>query len=444
MTTKKLFGVVTAALAVAVLAAPMMASAADDYTIVLPSMEYRTGPFAPNGIPFANGFTEYLIMLNERDGGINGVPISVPKCETAYNTKKGVECYQKLKDDALVLSPLSTGITYAVMPKARADGVTIHSMGYGRSSAAYGRVFKWTFNFPATYWDQAAVIVKYIGNRLGGMDKLADQKIALIYLNAAYGREPIPTLKTLSRMYGYDLMLLPIDYPGTEQGATWLKIRRGQPDWIILWGWGLMNQATIQEAVKRHFPMDHMIGNWWSGAEVDVTPAGKGADGYLAATWHSPGKDFPVFEDIKKYVYEQGLNIGEWEDVGNVLYNRGLLQAVYVTEVVRQAMERFDTKHVTQKMFREAMEHFDLTAERLKELGLGGFTYPIHLTCANHGGPRRVAIQQWDAETKTWDRVTGFIETMHDVVDPMMKKDALEYAKTHNIEVRDCFMAAGK
>ena len=42
----------------------------------IPALVYRTGPYAPNGIPFANGYADYLAMVNERDGGINGVKIT--------------------------------------------------------------------------------------------------------------------------------------------------------------------------------------------------------------------------------------------------------------------------------------------------------------------------------------------------------------------------------
>ena len=53
--------------------------------------------------------------------------------------------------------PLSTGITYQLIPKASADGIPIHSMGYGRTSAANGKVFEWVFNYPANYWNAASV-----------------------------------------------------------------------------------------------------------------------------------------------------------------------------------------------------------------------------------------------------------------------------------------------
>ena len=65
--------------------------------LVFPSMSYRTGAFAAGGIPFADGYQDYFTLLNERDGGIGGEKISVPECETGYNTEKGVECYESLK-----------------------------------------------------------------------------------------------------------------------------------------------------------------------------------------------------------------------------------------------------------------------------------------------------------------------------------------------------------
>ena len=40
---------------------------------------------------------DYLTMLNERDGGVNGVRLVVEECETQYDTTQGVECYERLK-----------------------------------------------------------------------------------------------------------------------------------------------------------------------------------------------------------------------------------------------------------------------------------------------------------------------------------------------------------
>ena len=61
-----------------------------------PVLSYRTGAYAPNGVPWANGYVDYLKLVNAR-GGINKVMISFEECETAYDTARSVECYERLK-----------------------------------------------------------------------------------------------------------------------------------------------------------------------------------------------------------------------------------------------------------------------------------------------------------------------------------------------------------
>ena len=156
------------------------------------------GPFAPSGIPSANGFNDYFNLVNERDGGINGVKIVWEECETQYDTKQGVECYERLKGKhggAVLVNPFSTGITYQLIPKAPVDKVVIHSAGYGMTASADGRWFPWVFNFPMTYWSQASAFVKYVGAQEGGMDKLKGKKIVHIFHNSPYGKEANPTLE---------------------------------------------------------------------------------------------------------------------------------------------------------------------------------------------------------------------------------------------------------
>lgn len=171
----------TLAVAGLMAASPVMAD------LVFPSLSYRTGPYAAGGIPFADGYADYFTLLNERDGGIGGETIRVPECETAYNTEKGVECYESTKGEgALVYQPLSTGITYQLIPKVTADDIPMLTSGLGRTSAKNGNTFSHVFNFPANYWDGASVAIKHIMEQEGG--SLEGKKIALVYHNSAYGR----------------------------------------------------------------------------------------------------------------------------------------------------------------------------------------------------------------------------------------------------------------
>ena len=412
------------------------AVAADE--IFVPGFVYRTGPYAPNGTPFANGFKDYITLINQRDGGINGVKVVYEECETGYNTKVGVECYEKLKSkNPVTIIPNSTGITYQLIPKTAADGIPLLTMGYGRTSAAVGSVFPWVFNFPATYWSQATAVISYIGGKVGGMDKLKGKKIVHIYHNSAYGKEANPTLKVLAEKFGFNLTLLAVDHPGQEQKSTWLQIRRKKPDWIFMSGWGVMNQVAIKEASAQGFPMDHFIGNWWSGSENDVTPAAAGSNGYIAATFHTPGGDTPLHADIKKYVYDRGLGGGDADRIGEVLYIRGMINYIMVVEAARRAQNKFGVKVPNGEQMQWAYENMHMTAADWKRIGLPG--YPeMKVTCNDHEGGHPVLFQQWDAGKKKWNVISDWIPVMKDVVRPMMEADAAKYAKENKITPRDC------
>ncbi len=405
--------------------------------LVFPSLSYRTGPYAPNGILFADGYADYFTLLNERDGGIGGEPIRVIECETAYNTEKGVECYESTKGEgALVYQPLSTGITYQLISKVTADDIPLHSMGYGRTSAADGKVFSHIFNYPGTYWDAASIIVKHVKDQEDG--DLTDKKIALLYHNSAYGKEPIRTLQELAKKHGYQLTLLPVDHPGQEQKSQWLQIRRERPDYVLMWGWGVMNQVAIKEAVNIRYPMEHFIGVWWSASETDVLPSGVGADGYKAIAFHGVGNDFPIYQDLKKHVVDTGQAAGDGSNLGTVLYNRGLYAAMLAAEAAATAQKIHGTKNITSGQMRDGMEALKIDQARMKALGLPNFGPEINVTCANHGGPGLGAIQQWNAAAKTWSLITEFTAADRDVVDPLIAADSAAYAAENAITPRDC------
>jgi branched-chain amino acid transport system substrate-binding protein len=405
--------------------------------LFIPLLVYRTGPYAPSGIPSANGLADYLTLLNERDGGINGVKIAFEECETQYDTKQGVECYERLKGKGPVLvNPYSTGITYQLIPKAPVDKVVVHSMGYGMTASADGRWFPWVFNFPMTYWSQASAVIRYIGQQEGGLDKLKGKKIVHVYHNSPYGREANPTLEELARRHGFELTLLAVDHPGQEQKATWLQVRRINPNWIYISGWGVMNQVAVKEAAAINFPMDHVIGNWWTGTEADVVPAGDGARGYKSTTFHAPGAAFKIHQDLFRLLYDKGKGAGKREAVGEVLYNRGLINAMLNTEAIRTAMAKFGNKPLTGEQVRWGFENLNLTEQRLEQLGMKGMMRPLRVTCENHEGNGQALIQQWDG--KKWTIVSDWIEPMRDVVRPKLEAAAVEEAKKLGYPMRDC------
>lgn len=390
-------------------------------SLYIPSMTYRTGPFAGGGTPYADGYADYFNMLNERDGGINGVKVVVEECETAYNSQKGVECYEATKGNgALAYNPLSTGITMALIPKAPVDKIPVLSMGYGLSAAAIGKTFPWTFTYPASYWNQLSSILTYIDSN-GGIE---GKKVGFIYLDVGYGNEPIPVLEKLSEQMGFEVAKFPVGVKEMQnQGSQWLSVRKEKPDWMIMWGWGAMNPTAVKEAAKIRFPMDRFIGNWWAGSHADLNPVGEAGKGYLAANFSGVGQEFGAVQDVIKYVVDKGNSqVKSKDDVGNVLYNRGLFNAVVLAEAVMVAQAETGKKVINGEDMRYGLENIDLSEARLVELGLENFTSPIKGSCEDHEGAGSIFIQQWDGSD--WSRTTDLIPPMNDVVRPLLEEAA--------------------
>src|SRR5882672_11509633 len=361
------------ALAVAGAFGAMHEVRAQSNEIFVPVLVYRTGAYAPNGIPWADGYVDYLKLVNARDGGVNGIKIAFEECETGYATDRGVECYERLKSKKpVVVNPLSTGITYALTDKVANDKIVLFTTGYGRADSVDGSVFAWNFPLLGTYWSAADMLVQHVAKK----GSLKGKKIALVYHDSPYGKEPIKLLEERSKREGFQLILLPVTHPGVEQKATWLQIRQQRPDYVFLWGWGVMNSTSIKEAVATGYPREKMYGVWWSGAEPDVTPAGDGAKGYNALVFFSPAGQGQVHKDMIKYVYDKGQGAGKKEEIGEVLYNRGLAAAMVTVEAVRKAQVKYGKKPLKGEEVRWGLENLSIDDAAIKKLGFAGYMTP--------------------------------------------------------------------
>jgi len=405
----------------------MPAAQAQD-SLYVPIFGYRTGPFASSGIPFVNGIRDYLTMLNLRDGGIGGVKLTIDECETGYDTKKGIECYEAVKArNPLVLTPLSTGIGLAVLPRLAVDKIPMLTMAYGLTASAMGDVFPWAFNPPDTYWDTAGAMLQHIATTEGGLNKLSGKTIGYIYLDAPYGKEAIPLLEQLSKTYGFTLKLYPV--AGTEmqnQSSQWLSVRRDKPDWMMMFGWGALHPTALKEAEKINFPMDHFISNFWV-SDHDMRAGGDAAKGFREVAFHASGTAFPAFHDIQTVVLDRAITDTPKDQVGEVLYNHGVYNAVLIAEAITNAQKLSGHRMVTGEDVRRGFEAIDLSAARWKALGLEGFSDPLKLSCSDHNGHGRISVQTWDG-TK-WLRISNPEPPMVAVTQPLVDAAAKDYVE---------------
>ena len=416
-----------AAGASAIMTGPAFAQAKEQF---FPVLSGRTGPVAPNATPWANGHNDYMKLVNAR-GGINSVKTLVEECETAYATDRGVECYERLKGKhggATVFQPLSTGITFALTEKVPADKISLITSGYGRSDSADGGVFKWNFPLIGHYWVAGDTVLQHIAKKEGGWDKLKGKKIAVVYHDSAFGKELLPIIQERAATHGFTLQLLPVPAPGVEQTAIWLQVRQQKPDFVVMQTWGVMTPTAIKEAVATGYPREKMFGTWWSGAEPDLKDVGENAKGYSAVMMqHGSEKESAVVKEILEKVHAKSQGTGPKEEVGDVLYMRGVLGAMLAVEGVRAAQERFGKgKVMTGEQARWGYENLNLTQPKLDALGFKNVMRPVSTSCADHMGSAWTRVHTWDGNKFTW--ASDWLQADEQIIRPLVKSSADKYA----------------
>jgi branched-chain amino acid transport system substrate-binding protein len=406
----------------------------------LPVLSTREGALRFQLIPLANGFIDYVTLLNARDGGIHGVPVVWEECETVYDVARGIECYERLKGKgptgAAVFPLFTTPHTYALLERATRDQIPLLSVGIGRADAADGRVFPYLFNPPSNFWSQNTAKLRFIGQRLGGMDQLTGRKIVHVYYDDDFGRETLPILDRQAAHYGFTVQHLAVPPPGLDQKATWLRVKVYQPDWVILRTGGVMTTTALKEAAQVGVPRDKMVGAFPTCTEQHVVPAGEAAIGLICTNWYGWGTHFPLIQEIFQSVYARGKGAGPKEEVGTASWMRGLLRALLTTEALRTAMGRFGHQPLTGAQVQWGLEHLNLTAARLKELGAEGLLAPFSLSCRDHEGGGGVRFQQWDGTQ--WRVISDWIAPDQALVRPLVEASAAKYAQEKGITPRDC------
>jgi branched-chain amino acid transport system substrate-binding protein len=406
----------------------------------IPILSYRVGPYAAGGSGYFGGAIDYFQLIN-MTGGINGVKIKWEECETEYNASKGVECYERLKKNhggASTVEPLSTGIAYGLFDRVGQDKIPMTTFGYGLGNSADGRVFPWVFPLGTTYWDQMAAMIAYLGQKSGGLANLKGKKIAFMYHDSAYGKEPIGVLDALAAKNGFEVLKLPITPPGQTQEAQWLQVRQSKPDYVILWGFGVMNTVALKTAAKTGFPRDKILGVWWAGSEEDVIPAGDAAKGYVSAAFSASGTNFPVMQDIKSKVYAGGKgNLEDPTRQGTIYHTRGVAYGIMIVEAIRVAQAKYGKgKVMTPDQVRWGLENLNLSEARIKELGAGGLFPAVKTSCLDHEGSGMVKFQVWDGNG--FKAVTPFMAGDRELVRKMVEESAAKYAAEKKITPRDC------
>jgi branched-chain amino acid transport system substrate-binding protein len=143
-----------------------------------------------------------------------------------------------------------------------------------------------------------------------------------------------------------------------------------------------------------------------------------------------------VAQDILKEVHAKGQGTGPKEEVGQVLYMRGLIAAMLAVEGVKRAQERFAKgKVITAEQARWGFENLALDQKRLDALGFAGVMRPVSTSCADHLGSSWARIHTWDGSK--WAFSSDWYEADDSLIKPLVRASAQKYASEKKIARRE-------
>ncbi len=367
----------------------------------------------------AQAVKDYADLLNSR-GGLEGHPIEVTLIDHGNEPQRGLDCYERLKrEGVMVFDFFSTPVSRAALPRIMQDGNVLLQPLVGRGDAVDGEVFKNVFPLAPTYWGQAANIISYFKKQSKG--DLAGKKVAFLYLDTPFGREPIPVFEALKRLERFEFQTFPFPVPGNDQSAAFAQIRRFQPDLIMLWSFSPLNPITFREMQRNGIPMDKMVTVNWIN-EIDINNFGAAAaKGLKRSTVVVGGAEHPLVKDILSQLYDKGKGNGDRKMVGDSYYNTGLAVYSSAFEGVRLAIKTQGWPLTLDKI-RQGMYG-------IKNFDAKGFMAPITVTPKDHGGGGKTRIDMWDGSQ--WVPQTDWFADYTGLVNTLVKANSADFAKAN-------------
>jgi branched-chain amino acid transport system substrate-binding protein len=362
---------------------------------------------------------DYVELLNMK-GGVNGYRFEFLVEDSGNEPQRALEIYERFKGQgAIYFDGWSTPVGKALTPRVLEDKVILGQMFVGRGDAVDGHTFPYVFPMGATYWQQMARAVGHVQEREGGT--LRGKKVAFVYIDSPFGREPLPVLDDLARRLEFEFKGFPVPSPATEQSAAWTGVRAFRPDWVIIWFAGPSTPAAVREALRAGFPVDHLISVSWIG-ESDMKVVGEArAKGVQRIEGWQTGRDIPIVQEIVREVYEKAKKgHGPAERVGWTYYNIGMAEVVQLEEAVRVAL-RTSGEPLTGEKLKRAFESF-------RNFDAKGLRPPLTITAEDHGGGQLTRIGQWDGSR--FVKVADWKAPFQDVVAEQVKKGADEFRRT--------------
>lgn len=309
-----------------------------------------SGVFAFAGIGIHAGIQDYVKMVNDA-GGIEGHMLRYVPEDSGYKVDVSVAAYKKItsQNDVNFYYGDSTAFSKTINPELNRANTILMSGASFATELNDPENYPFQFIAGPDYTEMFGIMLRYIASEKPGA------KVAFIYSDTEFGRDPIDESKALAEELGLTVPLEIMTPPGSVDVSTEIaKLRRARPDYAIFHGYIL---GPIPEFIgqARTMGMDtQFMGTFWTMDNTTVMQMKDVADGFMGVMpyryYYDDSAPAPMLEKIREMRPEYQ----------NVPYIQGFLSAMIYAETARRVLQ--DGKEMTAENLKAALnsiEDFD-------------------------------------------------------------------------------------
>lgn len=309
-----------------------------------------SGVFAFAGIGIHAGIQDYVKMVNDA-GGIEGHMLRYVPEDSGYKVDVSVAAYKKItsQNDVNFYYGDSTAFSKTINPELNRANTILMSGASFATELNDPENYPFQFIAGPDYTEMFGIMLRYIASEKPGA------KVAFIYSDTEFGRDPIDESKALAEELGLTVPLEIMTPPGSVDVSTEIaKLRRARPDYAIFHGYIL---GPIPEFIgqARTMGMDtQFMGTFWTMDNTTVMQMKDVADGFMGVMpyryYYDDSAPAPMLEKIREMRPEYQ----------NIPYIQGFLSAMIYAETARRVLQ--DGKEMTAENLKAALnsiEDFD-------------------------------------------------------------------------------------
>lgn len=291
-----------AGLAASTVFSPWAISLAQTRPLKMAVLYPLTGPFAFAGQAGLEGLRDATDYFNEVRGGVGGRKVELIVEDTGYDVSRGTAAFNRIisrerEDELLFVYGDSTGLSKALAPEIARLQLPYTATSFS-TELADPKTYPTIFVFGPTYNDMMAALLQQVRRTKGRA------KVALVYSNSEFGKDPIPYVKEQAPKLGMEIVaeeVTPLALP--DATALALKLRQVNPDFVICHGYVLTVEPVLLRAAREQGVRAVFMGTYYSAELALMQRAGAAADGFIVA-YHNPywyDNLAPGIDQLKKF-----------------------------------------------------------------------------------------------------------------------------------------------